>query len=265
MADKVTVMVIKVDLQCSTCYRKIKKLLCKSPEVRDQLFDEKQNQVTISVVSCCPDRIRAKLKSKAGKVIKSIETAKPKTKEPEKPKSDDKPKAEAAKPKSDDKLKPKSDDKPKGADTAKPKSDDKPKAAAADTAKPKSDDKPKGDAAAKPKSDDKPKDAEKPKSVEKAHAMIFDPHGYSVPGIVGHDPYIQYGYPVANAGWGYGEPSYEGYVGAPYYNGYVYGSRPVPPQTPYNYGARPVPPQTPYDYGRGYSYGEDNSSTCTIM
>ncbi|KAL7244447.1 hypothetical protein ACSBR1_016656 [Camellia fascicularis] len=31
MAEKVTTMVLKVDLQCSSCYKKIKKILCKFP------------------------------------------------------------------------------------------------------------------------------------------------------------------------------------------------------------------------------------------
>ncbi|GLU15836.1 hypothetical protein SLE2022_322950 [Rubroshorea leprosula] len=62
-----------VDLQCSKCYKKIKKLLCKFPEIRDQKYDEKANKVTIKVMSCSPEKIRDKLCCKGGGCIKSIE------------------------------------------------------------------------------------------------------------------------------------------------------------------------------------------------
>ncbi|XP_047338299.1 skin secretory protein xP2-like [Impatiens glandulifera] len=77
MADKVTTMVLKVDLQCPCCYKKIKKILCKFPQVRDRAFDEKQNTVTITVVCCNPERLRDKLCCKGRKVIKSIEIIDP--------------------------------------------------------------------------------------------------------------------------------------------------------------------------------------------
>ncbi|KAL7213789.1 hypothetical protein ACSBR2_016344 [Camellia fascicularis] len=87
MAEKVTTMVLKVDLQCSSCYKKIKKILCKFPQIRDQIYDEKQNTVTIVVVCCSPEKIRDKLCCKGGKTIKSIEIKEPpKPKPPEKPK-----------------------------------------------------------------------------------------------------------------------------------------------------------------------------------
>ncbi|KAL5575835.1 hypothetical protein UlMin_017534 [Ulmus minor] len=82
MADqKVTIMVLKVDLQCCRCYRKIKRVLCKFPEIRDQAFDEKTNTIVIKVVSCNPEKIKQKIICKAGHCLKSIEI-----KEPEKPK-----------------------------------------------------------------------------------------------------------------------------------------------------------------------------------
>ncbi|GLT24842.1 hypothetical protein SLA2020_000100 [Shorea laevis] len=61
-----------VDLQCSKCYKKIKKLLCKFPEIRDQTYDEKANKVTIKVVSCSPEKIRDKLCCKGCGCITSI-------------------------------------------------------------------------------------------------------------------------------------------------------------------------------------------------
>ncbi|XP_075478653.1 uncharacterized protein LOC142519503 [Primulina tabacum] len=87
MAEKVTIMVLKVvDLQCSRCYKKIKKILCKFPQIRDQVYDEKANTVTITVVCCDPEKIRDKLCCKGHRVIKSIEIKDPpKPKEPEKP------------------------------------------------------------------------------------------------------------------------------------------------------------------------------------
>ncbi|KAL5560149.1 hypothetical protein UlMin_036360 [Ulmus minor] len=82
MADqKVTIMVLKVDLQCCRCYKKIKKVLCKFPQIRDQAFDEKTNTIVIKVVCCSPEKIKQKIICKAGDTLKSIEI-----KEPEKPK-----------------------------------------------------------------------------------------------------------------------------------------------------------------------------------
>ncbi|GMP75831.1 hypothetical protein CsSME_00032783 [Camellia sinensis var. sinensis] len=93
MAEKVTTMVLKVDLQCSSCYKKIKKILCKFPQIRDQIYDEKQNTVTIVVVCCSPEKVRDKLCCKGGKTIKCIEIIEPpKPKPPEKPKKLEKPK-----------------------------------------------------------------------------------------------------------------------------------------------------------------------------
>ncbi|KAL6332819.1 hypothetical protein AAG906_015083 [Vitis piasezkii] len=66
----------KVDLECDRCYKKIKKLLCKFPEIRDQAFFEKENTVMVKVVCCSPHKIRDKLICKGGKTIKSIEIIK---------------------------------------------------------------------------------------------------------------------------------------------------------------------------------------------
>ncbi|XLR27787.1 hypothetical protein S83_055687, partial [Arachis hypogaea] len=48
----VTVMKLKVDLECHKYYKKVKKLLAKFPQIRDEKFDEKQNIVTIMVMCC---------------------------------------------------------------------------------------------------------------------------------------------------------------------------------------------------------------------
>ncbi|XP_054775935.1 uncharacterized protein LOC129284468 isoform X2 [Prosopis cineraria] len=82
MTKKVTIMKLEVDLQCVKCYKKVKNVLCKFPQIQDQVFDEKQNIVTIKVVCCNPEKIRDQLCCKGCGVIKSIEIvelSKPKT------------------------------------------------------------------------------------------------------------------------------------------------------------------------------------------
>ncbi|GAA0141660.1 hypothetical protein LIER_02755 [Lithospermum erythrorhizon] len=85
-------MVIKVDLQCPCCYKKIKRILCKFPQIRNQVVDEKTNTVIITVVCCSPEKIRDKLCCKGGNTIQSIDIKYPSEKpKPEKPKEDPKP------------------------------------------------------------------------------------------------------------------------------------------------------------------------------
>nr|TKR90714.1 hypothetical protein D5086_0000230260 [Populus alba] len=81
MAEKVTTMVIRVDLECKKCRKKIKKVLCKIPQIHNQIYDTKACTVTITVVSCCPEKIKNKICCKGGKAVKCIEI-----KVPEKPK-----------------------------------------------------------------------------------------------------------------------------------------------------------------------------------
>ncbi|KAL6332667.1 hypothetical protein AAG906_010007 [Vitis piasezkii] len=100
-----TIMVLKVDLGCKRCYRKIKKLLCKFPEIRDQTFIEKEDTVIIKVVCCCPEKIRTKLICKGGDSIKSIEVRTPVN-----------PKLPADKPKKTDEKQKPAKDKPKKTD-----------------------------------------------------------------------------------------------------------------------------------------------------
>ncbi|GLT24847.1 hypothetical protein SLA2020_000150 [Shorea laevis] len=85
-------MVLNVDLQCSKCYKKVKKLLCKFPEIQDQKYDEKANKVTIKVVSSSPEKIRDKLCCKGCGCIKSIEIPPPPPPPKPDPKPDPKPK-----------------------------------------------------------------------------------------------------------------------------------------------------------------------------
>ncbi|XP_041027467.1 protein PYRICULARIA ORYZAE RESISTANCE 21-like isoform X9 [Juglans microcarpa x Juglans regia] len=77
MGEKATEMYLKADLQCCQCSKKVKKILCKFPEVHDQKFDEKKNLVTIKVVSCCPEKIKKKIICKGGGCIQFVEKGPP--------------------------------------------------------------------------------------------------------------------------------------------------------------------------------------------
>ncbi|KAJ9566393.1 hypothetical protein OSB04_002359 [Centaurea solstitialis] len=197
---KVTKMVLDVDLSCSDCYKKVKKVICKIPEIRDQEYDVEKNKVKISVISCCPDKIRDKLSHKAGTSIQKIEIVVEKPKDA----ASAKPKPDAAKPKP-------------AAAAAKPKADhDKPKTPADDNKPPKG----KGDG-------DGDGDGKKPQVANK---MMFEPpvHGYPQIMYPPTNPVVGYGY-----GYGYGPGyGYEG-SGAPFPAGYGYG---MPPQ-PSGYGS----------------------------
>ncbi|KAJ0017938.1 hypothetical protein Pint_09436 [Pistacia integerrima] len=86
MAEQGTIMVIKVDLKCCKCYKKVKKILCKIPQIQDQVYDEKKNTVTIKVACCCcPQKMMQKIRCKGGKSIISIEIKPPEKKKEEKP------------------------------------------------------------------------------------------------------------------------------------------------------------------------------------
>lgn len=120
-------MVIKADLQCPRCYRKIKKLLCRYPEIRNQVFDEKQNTVIITVICCSPERVRQKLICRGGKTIKSIDIVVPPPK-PKPPEEKPKPPAEKPKPPEEKPKPPEEKPKPDKPPTADPKPPaDKPK------------------------------------------------------------------------------------------------------------------------------------------
>ncbi|XP_004293393.1 PREDICTED: FK506-binding protein 4-like [Fragaria vesca subsp. vesca] len=177
---KVTIMVLKVDLQCEKCYKKVKKVLCKFPQIRDQTYDEKNNQVIIKVVCCSPEKIRDKLCCKGGGAIKSIDI-----KEPEKPK--EKPKEEKPKAKPEEKKK----EEPK----KKPIDADKPKGTPKEAERPK----------------DEPKKAEKPKE----EPVLFLVPAYP-PVTVSEccmDCYGGHPGGPCQTGYGYGGPVYDSYGG----------------------------------------------------
>ncbi|KAJ0019007.1 hypothetical protein Pint_09443 [Pistacia integerrima] len=114
-----TTMVIKVDLSCSKCYKKVKKILCEIPQIQDQVYDEKQNTVTIKVACCCsPEKIMQKIRCKGGQSIISIEIKPPKKKKKEK-KDGDKPSPSDGEKEDGDKPNP-SDGEKKDGDKQKP-------------------------------------------------------------------------------------------------------------------------------------------------
>ncbi|KAI3466496.1 hypothetical protein Pfo_023159 [Paulownia fortunei] len=265
MAEKVTTMVLKVDLQCPSCYKKTKKTLCKFPQIRDQVYDDKANTVTITVVCCSPEKIRDKLCCKGGKAIKSIEIKDhPKPKGPEKKKEPEKTKEpqEAVKPKVVVIEKPKAGVVEKPKDQGKPKGEEKPK----DTGNPKVVEKHKSNGKGdKPKSNGAPP-AEKPAEKPKAEPAKNPEQAAKPPPaqpVKGPEPVPVNGVPSV---FPYCGPAYDGYSAGPYYHGYGF---PPPPQPCY---------EGYYGHGHGYGYGrqphvsrcdnyfsEENPQACSIM
>ncbi|XAR53873.1 hypothetical protein NMG60_11022582 [Bertholletia excelsa] len=77
-------MVLKVDLHCCKCRKKIKKLLRKFPEITKTDYDCKDNKVTIKVKTDNPEKFRDKLLCKGCKIITSIDIIKKEKTEMEK-------------------------------------------------------------------------------------------------------------------------------------------------------------------------------------
>ncbi|XP_039167483.1 heavy metal-associated isoprenylated plant protein 5-like [Eucalyptus grandis] len=234
MADKTVVMVMKVDLGCYRCYKKIKKVICKFPEIRDQRYDEKQNKVLISVVSCCPERILEKIASKGGKTVESIEIITEK-KDGEKKDGEKKQgeKKEGEKKKDGDK---KEGEKKKDGD--KKEGEKKKDAPAAE--KPKDGEKKKDGGGEKPKGDGDKKEPQVQKyTIEPAS-----------------------GYPTIYPGGMYYQPP------QPYYQGY--GAMPYGAM-PYSHGVPAYYSESSYGVNRGYNtnhpdyFSEENPESCTVM
>lgn len=296
---KITTMVLKVsDLQCERCYNKIKRLLCKYDQIRDQVYDEKQNKVKIVVVCCSPERIRDKLMRNGGKTIESVEIIVPDSKKPSP--GGDKPAAAAA-----------------GSDSKKPATGgDKPAAAAgADPNKKPAGDKPPEDKAASKEAQAPPKPAKGTDAAPAGAAGAPKPSKDGPPPAKGNDqaaptkpkdgggPKPEAAGPVAatamppapdmatmaqpltmmGAVEGYPTPSYHYQVGAyggvpQRYDAYNYPTAygPPPPPAPavpafygnpyptYSYGpyptSHPHPPYNNYNY-----FTEENPSTCSVM
>ncbi|CAH8387807.1 unnamed protein product [Eruca vesicaria subsp. sativa] len=252
--EKVTMMKLKVDLDCAKCYKKVKKVLCKFPQIRDQLFDEKSNIVIIKVVCCSPERIMDKLCSKGGGSIKTIEIVQP----PKPPQAQPQAQAPPQKPKDA----PKAADKPKEGE--KPNQSEKPK----ESEKPKQSEKPKE--SEKPKQSEKPKESDKPAAAKPAPAPAQAPAPAPAAKQPGPPPQampmMSHGQPVAMC---YG-PYYDGFGGGPAFSGY---GLPPPPQQYETYG-RPVydswgggppPSYRQCQPNRCDYFSEENPQSCSIM
>lgn len=95
MADKISTVVLKVDLECERCYKKIRKVLCKIQDkmnIKTISFDEKSNAVTVSGPFDA-DKLCRKLCSEAGKVIRELHVKGKADKESKDGGAGDKPKA----------------------------------------------------------------------------------------------------------------------------------------------------------------------------
>ncbi|KAJ9566392.1 hypothetical protein OSB04_002358 [Centaurea solstitialis] len=255
--DKVTIMILNVDLKCSCCYKKVKKLLCKFPQIRDQVFDVDKNKVRITVVCCSPEKVRDKLCCKGGKAIQSIEILE------DKPKPTPKPTEEKPKPSPPVVVPtpvPVPAPKPKPADPPPPKVDPPKPAPKPDPPKP-ADPPPKVDPPKPAPKPDPPKQADPPPPPKVDPPKQVDPHPVPFP-MPGYCP-PAYPVPIAPCC----QECYEGRSGGPCFDlGYNNYGRPVPP-----------PPGPCYD-GYGYQYGrnrpcyvrcdyfsEENPQGCSIM
>ncbi|KAM0021828.1 putative heavy metal-associated domain superfamily, protein PYRICULARIA ORYZAE RESISTANCE 21 [Helianthus debilis subsp. tardiflorus] len=254
------VMILYVDLKCPCCYKKVRKLLCKFPQIRDQVFDEEKNKVTITVVCCDPERMRDKLCCKGGKAIQSIEIL-----DPPKPKPQPPPPAPAPKPAADPPPKLPDPPQPKVPDNPKPPPQPKkpdpvpqPQPKMPDPPQPKLPDHPKPPPQPKVPDPKPPPQPEKPDPVPPPQPKLPDPP-QPEPVPIAMDPCWP---PVSVCC----QECYEGRGGGPCYYGY---GRPVPP-----------PPGPCYDgYGYGYGYrerapcyvtrcdyfSEENPQGCSIM
>nr|XP_043625315.1 pollen-specific leucine-rich repeat extensin-like protein 2 [Erigeron canadensis] len=292
--EKVTEMVLNVDLKCSGCYKKVKKVICKIPQIRDQLFDVERNKVKIIVVCCSPEKIRDKLCYKGGGAIQSIEIIEKSDKPKEaadKPKEGDKPKAAPAavdKPKpASDKPKPAADkpkeaEKPKPAgekpkDSGKPKEPEKAKAAAdkpkenekakpAD--KPKESGKPPEAAKPKPKEGEKPKEAEKPKDAGPPKEAPKKADAGPNPDVAKMIYEPVHGYPQMYPQSGYPMLGYGQYYDQGYQHGYAMQVAPPPPPTyggfGYEHGYNGHNPNRNHYMSNDYG-GEEDGESCSIM
>ncbi|XP_074569366.1 uncharacterized protein LOC141826008 [Curcuma longa] len=78
MSGKISTLILKVDLECCHCYKKIRKVLCNLQEkvhITSISYDEKNGTVTVAGVFD-PDRLSKKLRCRAGNVIEKIEEKK---------------------------------------------------------------------------------------------------------------------------------------------------------------------------------------------
>lgn len=74
MTEKMSTLIIVVDLDCRKCYHKIRKILCQLQDherIRTISFDDKSKTVTM-VGPFDPQRLACKLRCKGGKVVRDV-------------------------------------------------------------------------------------------------------------------------------------------------------------------------------------------------
>ncbi|KAK8580733.1 hypothetical protein V6N12_070988 [Hibiscus sabdariffa] len=196
-------------------------------EIRDQIYDDKANTVTITVVCCDPERLRDKLCRKGGGSIKSIEIKPPpKPKEPQKPKE---PEKQPVKPKEPEKK----PEKPKEPE----KKPEKPKEPEKKPEKPKEPEK----KPEKPK-ESTPKPPAKPASPPPQRPAC-PPVGFCwtecYHGHCGSPPPCYFGGPPPPPCYSYGRPVYENWGGG---GGYRY-----------------------HCASRGDCFSDENPQACSVM
>ncbi|KAK9091865.1 hypothetical protein Syun_026776 [Stephania yunnanensis] len=232
MAEKMSVLLLKVDLDCSKCYNRIRKTLCQlHSEIRSQTWDTKQNIVIIAGPFDAQE-MSMKIKYRAGKVVKDIEIkgggdAKPKAAPPAEKKADgggEKP--PPADKKADGGEKPPAAGKPAGKAEKAPAE----KAAAAAPAPPKEE-----AAAAKPAAEMKM--LHEPMHTVVAYPIVQPPYGMYYEGYQhdqGPPPYYNY--------------NYNGYNARPVYNNNYHGVM-----------------SRGYNNVHGADYFSEENPACTIM
>lgn len=268
-------MVLKVDLDCPRCYKKVKKLLCQFPQIHDQIYNEKQNTVMIKVICCSPEKIRDKLCCKGGKSIKSIEILQPKKPPPPEkpankpppdpapappPPADPKPSPPADEPKKDDPPPPPPPDPAPEPAPAPPPTDPKPPEKLKKNGS-KNGSKKNGSPKPDPPHEEAPPD--KSKDIEPAP----EPAKPDPPPQKPTEPVPVHQVNPANMCC---SECYEGRSTGPCYQGYGYGygyGVPPPPPPPaggwvYYSDCCPPPPPPPCGYGDYYNYNKYKPGYC---
>ncbi|RWR77164.1 protein PYRICULARIA ORYZAE RESISTANCE 21-like protein [Cinnamomum micranthum f. kanehirae] len=81
MADKISTLILTVDLECRRCYKKIRRVIAQFPEIQSQIFEETNNKVIVSG-HFDPEKLSRKLCCKACKYIIDIQIKLPDTTKP---------------------------------------------------------------------------------------------------------------------------------------------------------------------------------------
>ncbi|KAJ8646660.1 hypothetical protein MRB53_008408 [Persea americana] len=72
MAQKLCYMVLRINIDCNGCYRRIRRILLKMKEIENHLIDKKQNRVCVYGVFD-PAEIAIKIRKKARRRVEIME------------------------------------------------------------------------------------------------------------------------------------------------------------------------------------------------